>query len=111
MENTVYQNIDPFEFRPGDRTLFLSLPNIVRSYTDFKKTKKRTVKVPQNQKSEAELKTELLNKLMNYMKNKKYDIQLKNEFITEFVKIQDNARCRVNCTFCDMHIVCTYNSF
>lgn len=111
LENTKYQNIIPFEFRPGDRTLLLSLPNIIQTYRDFKKSKKRPTKLFQNQKSEAELKTELLNKLMNYMKNKKHDIQLISENITEFTKSGENARCRVKCLLCEMSIVCTYTSF
>lgn len=111
LENTIYQNINPFEFRPGDRTLLLSLPKIIHEYKELRKAKKRLPKVVQNQKSEADLKTELLNKLMNYTKSRKYDIQLKIEDITEFLKDQQNARCRVKCVFCDMNIVCTYNSF
>lgn len=111
MEDTIYKDAEPFEFRPGDRSLLLSLPNIIQSYNDFKKSKKRVVTVAQNNKSEAELKTELLSKLMKYMKSKNYDIELKSEDITEFIKSQNTARCRLRCTFCEMRIVCSFTTF
>lgn len=90
LKNTIfeasYEDTAPFEFRPGDRTLLLSLPSSIRAYKETKKSTKRVFKLNPKQKNEAELKIELLKKLMNYSKSEKYDIHLKNEEILEFVK-------------------------
>lgn len=114
LENTIYKNIVPFEFRPGHRSLILNLPKNVQGYIESKKTNKinkKVVKEVQTQKNEAELKTELLKKLMNYAKTRKYEIQINSESITQFIKAEDTARCRVKCVFCSLSIVCTYKSF
>lgn len=113
LENTTFKNTVPFAFRPGDRSLLLNLPAYIEVYKEKKQTNKRVAKVTQKEKSEAEIKIELFNKLMKYAKDKNYAIELKNEDLTEFVKEGTSCRCRLRCVFCSMYmyIVCSYNSF
>lgn len=111
-ENQI-ENQSPFEFLPGDRVLLLNLSKKYRAFIEEKNKKSERNKLGnKKQKSDDELKSELLEKLMNYARSKKHVIELKKEDISEYEHFDDRIRCRVRCVQvnCEHTTLCNYKS-
>lgn len=106
------ENISPFEFKPGEKTLLLSLS---RYYSDLKKSKVKRNKRERVIKDDGQLKNNLVEKIKKYANSKSFVIQLSIKDIIEFKKTGESERgiihCRLKCVFCKTYISCKYDSY
>lgn len=52
----------------------------------------------------------MINKIINYCRSKKFEIQITETEIFEFKKTDETATCRFRCSFCKKLIRCNYVS-
>lgn len=109
LNNLNWDSNEPFKFKLGHKSLILRLPNIIKSYLESKKRKTEINK----EKNETVVKTELKNKLSNYMRRHSYEVQFTSSNIIEFEKIKEEKniyRCRIVCVFCGKSVAAKYKN-
>lgn len=93
----------PFKFLIGHETLLLNFPQEIRELQTLKKSEK-TPGTNQNI-DQKELKILLVEKVANYIKNKKLAINIELEITNS-----TENRCSVKCPFCIKKIPCTFDT-
>lgn len=106
----VYTESDVFEFKPGHRSLILSLPKKFAEYTQSEKNKPKSNNNLKNSKSDDQLKNELISKLEIFSTKRKLNLKFTPNFVTDFIKENHCYRCRIKCPLCPKKFTCTYVS-
>lgn len=118
-KSVLYNENETFEFKPGHRSLILSLPKRFEAYLEFKKSNQqqantqRLNKKPENinpkNKSNDQLISELIEKLMKYMQKWHYSVVFTKNDVSNFNKDQNVCKCKIKCPFCAKFYVCSYS--
>lgn len=103
------QNNSSFKFKPGHKTLLLSLPKLLQEYNGNRKTKKKHKERSENQVGvntegeDEQLKTELLNKVVKFFQTHNFQLITNiNDLISSFVRQNSLIKCFVRCPFCKL---------
>lgn len=107
-----------FILNPGSRAIILNLPKKLAGFIEkkqieqaAKKVKKQHKKPQKKDKTELELKNELINKLTSFMKRLNFAIILTTNDITDYIKENEASKCRIKCPFCGKTVLCNNVSF
>lgn len=110
-----YKKQTTFHFLPGHKTILLAIPEQIKQMSGAKQTTKVSKK---KDRSDEELKQNLISNLVNYMKNNQFmlpDGILSENNIREFVRaseIEDFVcKCRFVCPFCPKTFPLTFKTF
>lgn len=119
LEGTSYRDcldkeID-FKFKPGHKSILLSLPRALIAYNDnLKKKKSQTNKKPESQNkkiSETEVKDALIKKLNNFATNQSYDVIFEGTLVENLGFDKNKWNCKIRCPMCREPSKCTYESY
>lgn len=100
---------DKFTLKPGHRSIIISLPKRMETFLEQSKSK-RVAKKTVN-KSDFELKTELINRVISFLKSAGFTVKLNIVGdVSEFKKFKDSYNCRLKCPYCGKKLLCTYSS-
>lgn len=113
---TIYENIDPFHFKPGHKSVLLSIPKKINDLKLKEKPKNTKVKEQSETNSgnnktldEAEIeqqKQQLIVKLKKFCDKIQICLELKIDDISDFVVLDDRIKCRVACPYCSSKFSC-----
>lgn len=99
-----------FELKPGHKALISALPGRFESYLNQNKVPK---KQKQCNKTENELKLEIIKKVETFLANNGFVVNLNlDKDVVDFKKLGANSfSCRIICSYCEKKVKCTFNSF
>lgn len=101
---------EKFKFKPGHRSLILNLPKRMDTFLSQSTEKKGTKKLVK--RTDIDLKTELINKTILYLKNAGFTVKLDaNADVSDFKRVENSFSCRLKCPYCNKKILCTYMSY
>lgn len=105
IKNTVYENIEKFEFLIGHRALLLKLPETVNKY--YRSTNQTTSNDVETlvETNPEDLKKSLMLKLNCYTKAKKLNIIFASEKLSKFSVIENRVTCIFECIYCDKKVL------
>lgn len=108
LKDTVYENsIEDdllFKFKPGHKSLIVSLPNALKVYESRNKIGDRTL-------NEEDLKQLLVKKITNFAAKSLLDLNFGVECIVEFQQLNGIYKCRFECPLCLKKIRCQYKKY
>lgn len=110
-----YETLDStkdFSFKPGHRVLIIGLSKRFETFINSIGTKNLTKDEVRNNKSEKELKSEILKKIESFVQKQNFIVKLNiTNDISDFKKKRDSYSCKVKCPYCAKCIVCTYRKY
>lgn len=103
LKGTVYEEKlnDNFTFLIGHKAIILSIPETLKKIKNKNKTKT---------KNPEQLKSELINKIEKYIKNKKLNCVFSDQKIKKLSVGENSTKCLVECTFCTTRTPCTFKT-
>lgn len=111
-EYVTLDSTQDFAFKPGHRALIIGLSKRFETFINSIGTKNLSKQEVKNNKSEKELKSEILKKVETFVKKRKFTVKLNilND-ISDFERKRDSYSCKVKCPYCEKKIVCTYKKY
>lgn len=112
VKDTVYEKKDgKFNFLIGHKELILNIPNILKTLAEQKKSKKLAKKIINQKQLDVEvLADELIERLNKYLKSKNFTCEVdKSKHIKLITLTEGQAKCTVQCVFCEITVTCTFN--
>lgn len=92
----------PFKFLPGHEALILNIPLDLKKYIESKLAKKKT------RPDIKDLKVSLKDKIKKYFENKKINLTIQPDDLTNFSVIDNRVRCLARCQICSIKVPCLY---
>lgn len=101
---------EPFKLKPGHRSLIAYLPTRMETFLKQIVDKKQ-LKNCSTKKSDFELKTDLINKVVAHLKSQGFTVKLATADISAFKKFENTYSCRIKCPYCDRGVTCAHVSY
>lgn len=108
-----YNSPERFVLKPGHKSLILSLPKKFEDFLEEKKKDEQRNNPKKNSKNVNELKSELTEKLNNYMLRFSFNVNFTQSDLSKFIFLEDKNcyTCGVKCPFCMKVFSCKYSTY